>query len=200
MANLRELRERLAICPAASVYHHYCETKLRPSFDDPEYPNDLAVWAAHALRDQVLAERLGIINGYDYEDIERLRSDTLEIIDQRLLESTMVPWAPRGEHFEFIQAMTVVFNTGITLKSVADLKVALETMTRGSVYFHFVEARRRPPLGHDDLSAWLEGWDDKPAALIEDLRAIDIHLLTLPELHQRLIGVLARHTKSRRAK
>jgi hypothetical protein len=196
VANLRELRERLSVCPPAAVYHHYCETKLRPSFDDPEYPNDFAVWAAHALRDRVLAERLSVINGYDYEDIDHLRSDTLEIVDERLRESRMIPWAPEGEHFEFIQAMTVVFETGITLETVSDLANAMDAMTRGSVYFHFVEARRRRPLGIDDFSAWLAGWHAAPQTLIRDLQAIDIHLLTLKEIHELMMSAVASHLKT----
>lgn len=196
VANLRELRERLSICPAAAVYHHFCETKLRPSFDDPEYPNDFAVWAAHALRDRVLAERLSMINGYDYEDIEQLRHDTLEVIDERLHESQLVPWAPPGEHFEFIQAMTAVFDTGIRLQTVTELSNALDAVTRGSIYFHFVEARRRPPMGVDDFTAWLDGWNAKPDALIRELGAIDIHLLTLQEIHQRVLTTVAAYLKS----
>ncbi|HKL49292.1 MAG TPA: DUF5752 family protein, partial [Desulfuromonadales bacterium] len=43
--NLRELRERVATCPLESLYHHFCETVIRASFDDPEFRNDLAVWS-----------------------------------------------------------------------------------------------------------------------------------------------------------
>ena len=59
--NLRELRERIAVCPNETLYHHFCETLVRPTFDDPEFRNDFAVWASRHLRDRVLAERLGII-------------------------------------------------------------------------------------------------------------------------------------------
>lgn len=193
VANLRELRERLTICPHASLFHHYCETKLRPSFDDPEYPNDFASWAARGLNDRVIAERLGVINGFAYEDLENLRSDTLEIIDERLVESQMVPWAPRGEHFEFLQAMTVVFDTGTNLHSLSDLSHALESMTPGSVYFHFVESRRRQPIGLDDFSTWLSSWDVSPTALIQELRGIDVHFLTLEDMRERILGAVRRH-------
>ena len=35
--NLRELRDRIAICGENVLYHHFCETTLRPMFDDPDY-------------------------------------------------------------------------------------------------------------------------------------------------------------------
>ena len=54
-ANLRELRERIAVCGENVLYHHFCETLLRPSFDYPDYHNDFAVWSKLYLDDRVLA-------------------------------------------------------------------------------------------------------------------------------------------------
>jgi hypothetical protein len=108
----------------------------------------------------------------------------------------MIPWAPAGEHFEFIQAMTVVFDTGVRLQTVTDLSGALDNVTRGSIYFHFVEARRRPPLGVDDFTAWFGGWSEKPDPLIRELSAIDIHMLTLQEIHQRLMTAVTTYIAS----
>jgi hypothetical protein len=47
--NLRELRDRVAEVPPQSLYHHFYETLLRPSFDDPEYRNDFALWSRRQL-------------------------------------------------------------------------------------------------------------------------------------------------------
>ncbi len=43
--NLRELRERIAACGDNVLFHHYCETTLRATFDNPDYRNDFAVWS-----------------------------------------------------------------------------------------------------------------------------------------------------------
>jgi len=72
------------------------------------------------------------------------------------------------------------------------LLAALPVMMRGTVYFHFVEARRRKPIGHDDFTVWLEELSETPD-LIEKLHAIDIHLLTLPEIHERLLEAFGSH-------
>src|SRR4030042_776893 len=71
--NLRELRDRIASCGENVLYHHFCETTLRPTFDDPDYRNDFAVWAKFYLGDRVLAERLGILDPYSYERMEEVR-------------------------------------------------------------------------------------------------------------------------------
>ena len=63
-ANLRELRDRIAACNENVLFHHYCETTLRVTFDNPDYRNDFAAWAKLYLGDRVLAERLGILDPY----------------------------------------------------------------------------------------------------------------------------------------
>lgn len=191
-ANLRELRARVEACPGASLYHHFCETKLRASFDDPEYPNDLAVWCAHALHDPILAERLSVLNGFDYESWDALRADTLDILDDRLAEAPSLAWSRPDEQFEFMQAMTVVFDTGVAVSTLPAMLDALAAMDRGSVYFHYLEARRREPVGVDDFSAWLSRCEEPPVALLAALEEIDCHLLSLSELRERLAWVFRR--------
>ena len=109
---LRELRDRIAACGENVLYHHFCETTLRPTFDDPDYRNDFAVWAKLYLRDRVLAERLGILDPYPFGNMEELRTATLDIIDDRLGELAMIPWVKAGDEFLFKEATTVVFDTG----------------------------------------------------------------------------------------
>jgi len=188
--NLRELRERIKICPVESIFHHFCETVIRPTFDDPEFRNDLAIWAARHIRDRILAERLGILNPYAMDDFEQLRLHVLDILDERLSELFYFPWAPRGEEFQFMQAATVVFETGIELKTPEDIIRRLPQMSLSSIYYHFVEARRRTENRTDDFSAWLVDFGEGVAPLLEALHGIDFYFLTLPELKQKLITSL----------
>jgi hypothetical protein len=180
--SLRELQERIRIAPVESLFHHFCETVIRPTFDDPEFRNDFAVWAGRTLRDRVLAERLGIINPYALGDFEELRQITLDILEERLAEVPYVPWAPAGEEFRFMQAVTVVFDTGRQLQEPADLIRELPHMSLGTVYYHFVEARRRTADRSDDFSAWLADFGVNTDRLCHNLKQIDFYFLALPEL------------------
>ena len=186
--NLRELQERIRSIPVESLFHHYCETVIRPTFDDPEFRNDFAIWAARSIRDRVLAERLGIINPYALTDFEELRTITLDVLDERLSEVPHIPWAPRGDEFRFMQAVTVVFDTGKQLNSPEDLIHEMPHMSVGSVYYHFVEARRRTDDHNDDFSAWLTEFGETTRPLIEALKQIDFYFLALPELKQALVN------------
>lgn len=187
--NLRELRDRLATCGQDVLYHHFCETPLVPSFDNPDYRNDFAVWALLHLGDRVLAERLGIIDPYVSTDLEELRAQVLDVIDERLSEMTTLPSCPPGGEFFFTQAVTVVFDTGARITSPERLPEAIARMTNGAIYYHFLEARRRPPVGSDDFTAWLAGFPDQEP-WCRALRSVDFAFFTLTELRGELVRVL----------
>ena len=191
--NLRELRDRIAQCSQNVLFHHFCETTLQATFDNPDYRNDFAVWSKLYLGDRVLAERLGILDPYEFSSIGELRAATLEVIDERLGESTMIPWARPGDELYFMEATTVVFDTGIRISHPRELAGAIGAITGGSVYYHFLEARRRPPLGKDDFTAWLLENEDgeKNHRYIEALSRIDFYFHTLLHLRRELVKVLS---------
>lgn len=185
--NLRELQERIRICPEECLFHHFCETVIRPTFDDPEFHNDFAIWARRQLRDRVLAERLGIINPYRLNSLEELREVVLDILEERLSEVHHIPWAPAGQEFQFMRAVTVVFDTGMKLRTPEDLHTQLPHMSHGSIYYHFVEARRRVDDRLDDFSLWLKGFGDGVTPIIDALSGVEFYFVALWELQRRLI-------------
>jgi hypothetical protein len=191
--NLRELRDRIAVCGENVLFHHFCETTLRGTFDNPDYRNDFAVWSKLNFGDRVLAERLGILDPYAFPSLRELRAATLEVIDERLGESTMIPWARPGDELFLMEATTVMFDTGIRISHPRELAASIGAMTGGSVYFHFLEARRRPPFGKDDFTAWLLENDagEKNRPYVEALAHIDFYFHTLPLLRKELVKVLS---------
>jgi hypothetical protein len=195
--NLRELRERLAACSENVLFHHFCEPLLRPAFDHPDYRNDFAVWAKWYLADRVLAERLGILDPFSMSSLEELRAVTLDIIDERLSEMVMIPSAAPGDAFYFLEATTVVFDTGERIMNPRELALAIGKMTNGSVYYHFLEARRRTPAGRDDFSAWLKEEEKKNARYIRALDSIDFYFHSLSNLKEELVAALEKVERKR---
>ena len=187
--NLRELYDRLGVCSEDSIYHHFYETKLRSTFDDPNYPNDFAVWSHRALNDKVLAEKLGIIDPFEFETLDKLRIHTLEIIDERLSELQHVPWASSGQEFHFLQAINVVFDTGQTIEHPRDFAKALLHMTNSSIYHHFIDTRKKGENYSNDFTDWLEGYGDITANLIKSLGQIDFYFMSLKDVKRELITV-----------
>lgn len=187
--NLRELHERLQVCPLEALYHHFCETQIRPSFDDPEFRNDFAVWASRHFGDRVLAERLGMLNPYAYGSLPALKERLLEIVEERISENPQGAWYPAKEEFRFMQAATVIFDTGQTLDSAADLLTAIPMLSASSVYYHFVEARRRTVGRLDDFSVWLKDLSEETQALEQAFAGIDFYFLNLRELKRALVQI-----------
>lgn len=194
--NLRELRERIAVCSADVLFHHFCETPMVPSFDRPDYRNDLALWAKMQLEDRVLAERLGILDPYQCDDLECFREQILEVLDDRLAEVPLVPTARPGSELYFMQAVTVVFDTGIRLTAPADLPAAIGRMSNGSIYYHFLEARRRLPQHCDDFSAWLADFGAEGDGMRAALGLVDYSFYSLSELRRELVSILSPEGKS----
>jgi len=86
-----------------------------------------------------------------------------------------------GDEFFFMEATTVVFDTGMRISIPVNSRAPSGAMTGGSVYFHFLEARRRPPFGKDDFTVWLLENDDgeKNRPYIEALARIDFYFTPL---------------------
>jgi hypothetical protein len=113
----------------------------------------------------------------------------VDVIDERLSELTMVPWARQGHEFYFMKATTIVFDTGERIHQPEELPSAIRRMSTGSIYFHFLEARRRPPVGCDDFAAWLPAFGADWEPHIDALRELDFYFSTLSQLKEQLIDL-----------
>ncbi len=183
---LKELRAGIQQIHPGSIYHHFWGGLLQPSFGEREYNNDFAAWARYGLHDAVLAERLAIVNPTDFETLEDLRLDLLDIIDERLDESERLPWLVASLPFEFIRAQTVVFDTRTRIGSPEAFPEVIPHLSTGSIFYHFIDALRRSPFGIDDFSAWLATFENRYEGLIRRLADIDPYFGSLVELRQRL--------------
>lgn len=187
--NLRELRDILIGIHPGSIYHHFWGGLLRPTFDDPQFNNDFASWCHYALHDEILAERLAMIDPTDYEDLESLRRELVEVIEDRLDEIERPEWAKQDQQFHFMRSQIVVFDTHRSIVDPRDLADATQKMSVGSVFYHFIDARRRTPLGMDDFRAWLQSFGETYTDLCAILATVDPYFLNLNELRQQLVTV-----------
>ena len=133
--NLRELRDRLKTIHPGCIYYHFWGGLLHPHFDDPEFQNDFAVWASNNLHDLKTAEQLSIIDPNVCKDIEDLRKEVIEIIEERLSEAEYVPWTKAGQEFQFTRSQIVIFDTGVCIRDPKELLDIIPTMSLGSIFY-----------------------------------------------------------------
>src|SRR5262245_14536214 len=109
--SLIELREKLDFIPASAIYFHFWGGRLRTSFEHSEYHNDFSLWVHKHLHDDILSERLELLNPSQFSEIEELRHELIELIDDRLDERDIIPWEQTEDQFHFIRAKIIIFQT-----------------------------------------------------------------------------------------
>ena len=189
--NLREMADILSGVSEDCIYHHVWGGLLEPRFEEREFNNDFAAWARHGLHDGVLAERLAMVNPSDAGTLEDLRQEFLDIIEERLDESEYLHWSRATEQIEFLRSQIVVFDTGRVATDPAQLARVLPDLSAGSVFYHFVDARRRHPDQRDDFSTWLVDLGPEHQAIVERLATIDPYFTSLTELRRRIAEAFA---------
>ena len=79
--------------------------------------------------------------------MEELRQELIEVIDERLDETELMLFARADQQFHFARSVIVVFDTHQRLAHPRELVDVLPEMSVGSIFYHFVDARRREPVG-----------------------------------------------------
>jgi hypothetical protein len=192
-SSLLELRDLLTFVDVRCIFHHFWADLLRPKFIHPEFHNDFARWAHYGLRDNYLAERLGVIDPTDFLDLEQLRSHLIEIIESRIDEHDFFVWTRLQEPFYFMRSIIVVFDTSRSMQHPEELPQTVASLTPSSIFYHFIDARRRTPKQVDDFTVWLESFGDTYKELIVKIRAVDPYFLKLTELKNKLYEVVSEY-------
>ena len=191
--NLKEMRDHLLNIHIGSIYHHFWGGLLRPRFDDLEYNNDFAGWVHDALQDHILAERLSVVNPAAFADLESLREALLEVIEQRLDEIGTLPWVEPDMQFHFVRSQIIVFDTREKIEGPEQLVEALPKLSAGSVFYHFIDARRRSPEMMDDFRSWLRSYGDGYDDLCSQLASVDPYFGSLVELRTQLTNLFTNY-------
>jgi Family of unknown function (DUF5752) len=190
---LRELRDVLRDVHPGCIYYHFWGTLLRPQFVDREYNNDFATWCHHSLHDSTAAERLAVIDPADYADMEELRQELIEVIEERLDETELMLFARPDQQFYFTRSVIVVFDSNRRVHDPAELARALPGLSVGSIFYHFIDARRREPIAVDDFRAWLSGWGPACKPLCDSIAELDPYFDSLFVLRERLAETFGGH-------
>jgi hypothetical protein len=189
-SNLRELLEIVRTAPLAVLHHHLYRSQLRHRFGAWDFPNDFASWAATALEDRALAEKLSGLDPFADADLESARSALADVMEDHLDGLAFVPWARPGAEFHLSSGHYFALPGDREAWTLGELQDHLAEAPLNSLYYHFHEARLRGPGDDsDDFSRWIEGqFGHLP--LVDAFRRIDFFFYGLEELRARLTGLL----------
>ncbi len=189
-ANLREFLDQLHQVPLDVVQHHLHRSFLRHRFEVWDHPNDFARWAATALEDHALAEKLSALDPFALGDLEQAREQITDLLEDHLDELPIIPWVRPGLEFHFCSGHVLALPSGRRVATLAELREALGQVPLESIYFHFHEARLRgDDPDRDDFSRWISGQlgrDD----VVRRLSRLDFYFFSLEDLRQRITRIL----------
>jgi hypothetical protein len=191
--NLRELLQAVREAEESVLYYHLLQSRLIQSQPAVEYPNDFAVWAASALQDSRLAEKLSSFDPFEYKTLTDVRQAMVDIMEEYLWDLPTVPWARPGMEFHFCEASTVVMRSEFSATNLLEFCQALRKVGLDSIYYHFFESRwRLDPQDMEDFSYWIGTNFDLPE-LVAAIRSIDVYFYTLTEIRTTLLDLIHQH-------
>lgn len=186
-STLAEFRDRLLIVPSSCFFYHFWGGRLRASFEYREYHNDFSHWAHNSLHDDILAERIELIDPTEYKGTDNLIAELFEIVENRVDERESLSFSK--EPFHFIESKIIVFDTPFQASKPQDFINIIPHMSHSSIFFHFIESTLRLPDQPNDFNMWLAGWGESYHPLAEAIKKIDPYFISLSDLQQKLIGV-----------
>lgn len=184
----RQLAELLEEVPLDSVYYHTHSFFLRSRFIERIYPNDFAQWVGEQVRDYVLAERLCVVDPFDFPSVEVLREELISIIDDHLTKMSTVPRVGFGTPFHFSRSRILEVPTGIEVKTLREFRGAIPEVDVSALYFHVFEAHMRLQRDENDFSAWIRAGLKLPE-LADRIKALNPYLGSLERLRSNLLNM-----------
>ncbi|MBI4763771.1 MAG: hypothetical protein HY787_04110 [Deltaproteobacteria bacterium] len=182
----RQLVEIIEEIPLDSLYYHTHGFFMRHQYIAGPYPNDFATWAAIQVRDHPLAERLGILDPFEYDGLESLRTEIIDIIEDHLSRMPVIPRIIYGEPFHFMQSRIIAAPTGLEAEDLAGFCEILSSTDSSVVYFHTFEAMLRLGRREGDFSPWLSSQLGQ-TELASAISQIDLYMSTLESIRTQII-------------
>ena len=185
----RELVEELEQIPAASVYYHTQSIFLRHPRIAGAYPNDFANWVATQIRDQVLAERLAVVDPYMFGGVEELREELVSIVDSHISTLNPVPRIVFGDPLFFMQSHVLEVPTGLEARTLPDFRRCLAEVDLSAVYLHALHARIRGEVAGGDFARWI-GQELRRDSLAAAIGRINPYLGGLEEIRREMLRLI----------
>ncbi len=182
----QQLMEAIEEIPLDSLFYHTHSFFLRHKYIAGPYPNDFATWAAIQVRDRVLGEKLGILDPYDFENLEALRTEIVNIIDEHLSQLQFIPRVIYGEPFHFMQSRIIEVPTGLEARTLDEFRKILSTVDASVVYYHNFQAILRLGRRQGDFALWIEEQLKLPE-LAKKISMIDFYMTSLESIRHRII-------------
>ncbi len=193
----RNLLEALKTCPDSVIYAHTHRFLQVHQFTGLSPANDFSLWASHALGDEELAEKLGVIEPLSYASLAQIRKDLISILSRHLESQTDNRSSHPGQELHLLSSVRFSIPTGQKAWDLEEFWKALQKSSPATIYLHACESRLRSAQGVSDFSKWLrdEAGEEDLAQKIGDL---DPHAQTFSEIKENILNMTAHRLEERK--
>ncbi len=185
----RELMEALEQVPLGSVYYHTHSVFLRHPQISGAYANDFANWVATQVRDQALAERLAVVDPFQFATLEELRDELVSIIEQHVATLHPVPRVVFGDALFFVQSHLIEVAMGLEGQTLGDFRRCLAEVDQSAIYLHALHSRVMRHVPGGDFAHWIGVELGRPA-LAEEIARINPYLGGLERIRQETLRLV----------
>jgi len=186
---LPEFLELVRTCTESAIFSHTFSALQKLREVRAPYNSDFAVWVSRSLGEKALAERIMAVDFREYSSVERLRQRLVQIIEEY---RTLKPAAfekRADDPFFLHDVQRFIYLTDKFAYDLHSFRELVSSISRNSLYYHFIESRLETKLETDDFSTWIE----KSLGLVglaAKIRRIDIHVHTLEGLRERILQLV----------
>jgi hypothetical protein len=185
--NLRELVECIRKVSENSISYHAIQSL--ESHHYTSFSSDFSQWILHACNEEILAERLGVIDVRDFGSIAELRESLVRIIEQHLEEFPAAASRAAFETFYFCELQETAEPLGGQATDLKELANGIAHLSLQTLHYHLISSYMRPPLKTNDFSAWIERQYERPE-LANALNRIDFYTNTLEGVRGEILKIL----------
>ena len=184
----QQLLEAMEEIPVDPIYYHTHSYFLRHKYITGPYPNDFATWAAIQVRDRVLGEKLGILDPYDFDSLDALRTEIIITIEEHLSRLESIPRVLYGEPFHFMQSRIIEVPIGRKASTLTEFREVLTAVDVSVIYYHTFQAISRLGRKKGDFAIWIEEQLDLPQ-LADEIAKLNTYTSTLERIRDRVINI-----------
>jgi len=189
--NPGELLNGIKTVPASCIYYHTHRFLQQHHYLSPEPPNDFAFWLMEILHLSSLGEEFLSVDTVSYCDLEKLRRDFVDILEDYISKDGKNVDCIPGFEFHFLACKTLVLPLPYTAHNLSEFAQMLSKVSIRSLYFHMFEARMRLDVPDNDFSQWLKGMGEDQLA--QEISKLDPYNITLESLRRKMIGMVERY-------
>ena len=153
--NLSSFLNGLRKVSGSSIFYHLHHSLFRRHFTTSEYMNDFARWVWVNVQQPYLAEKLAAVDPLSFKSIREARLKIIELVKEYVGDGEDLHRVPEGKEFYFMELKSFIIPTGQEARGLKSFLRGLENASRGTYFYHLIEAPIRLQKDYNDFSEWL---------------------------------------------